>query len=328
MPKKQDRKALLARRLMVQRLLLATLAFGLCIMFYPFVQRLYFDYRSVVAAEQYTQAVDEQPREALEAAWNDAQAYNQAHRMNDVFDPFGEEPAATAERAEYARLINPMGDGVMGYVDIPKIGQRLNVYHGTDDQALLKGVGHLQGTSLPVGGMGTHCVLSGHRGLPAAKIFTDLDQLKAGDLILLHVLGHVLAYEVDGTSVVLPTEVGALAIEPDEDVLTLVTCTPYAVNTHRLLVHGHAVPVPDDLSAEEGLSLWVRVRLALIVLGSLIAFVTGAVMVVRTFVRRPGIQEGRRMKSSSQNSGSQEEQEAPRGRHMASSTKKGSGHGK
>lgn len=313
---------------MAQRLLLAALAFGLCIMFYPFVRRLYFDYRSVVIAEHYAQAVEEQPSEALEAAWDEARAYNQAHRVNDVLDPFGEEPAATAERAEYARLLNPSGDGVMGYVDIPRIGQRLNVYHGTDDQALLKGVGHLQGTSLPVGGVGTHCVLSGHRGLPMAKIFTDLDQLEAGDLILLHVLGHVLAYEVDGTSVVLPTEVGGLAIDPGEDALTLVTCTPYAVNTHRLLVHGHSVPVPDDLGAEEDQSLWARVRLALIVLGSLLAFATGTVLVVRTFVRRPGIREGQRADGRHLAPGRQAGQEAPRGRHMAGSTKKGSGHGK
>ena len=141
----------------------------------------------------------------------------------------------------------PLGNGMMGYLDIPKIGERISIYHGTDEPALTEGVGHIQGTSLPVGGESTHCVLSGHRGLAGAKIFTNLDQMELGDYIVLHILNHDLAYEVDQIEVCLPDEISLIDIVEGEDLLTLVTCTPYAVNTHRLLVRGHAVPFDESM---------------------------------------------------------------------------------
>ena len=145
------------------------------------------------------------------------------------------------EREEYESLLNISGNGVMGYINIPKINISLPVYHGVDESVLQVAVGHIEGTSLPVGGKGTHSVLSGHRGLPSAKLFTDIDQLQAGDKFLLQILDRTLTYEVDQIRIVLPQELQDLQIDPYQDYCTLITCTPYGVNTHRLLVRGHRV---------------------------------------------------------------------------------------
>ena len=136
----------------------------------------------------------------------------------------------------------------MGYIDIPEIKCTLPIYHGTSHAVLQIAVGHVEGTSLPVGGEGTHCVLSGHRGLPSARLFTDLDQLVAGDLFLLQILDETLTYEVDQIRIVLPTEVSDLTIEKGKDYCTLVTCTPYGVNSHRLLVRGHRVANEESVA--------------------------------------------------------------------------------
>lgn len=141
------------------------------------------------------------------------------------------------------------GNGIMGYVEIPAIDVELPVYHGVEDTILQVAIGHIEGSSLPVGGPDTHCVVSGHRGLPSAKLFTDLDQLEAGDLFLLHVLDETLAYEVDQIHIVEPEDTSLLEIEEGQDLCTLVTCTPYGINSHRLLVRGHRVETPDGLSA-------------------------------------------------------------------------------
>ena len=129
----------------------------------------------------------------------------------------------------------------MGYIEVPKIGCALPIYHGTDEGVLQIAIGHIQGTSLPTGGKGNHCVVSGHRGLPSAKLFTDLDQLIEGDVFLIRVLNEVLTYEVDQVLIVLPHELDALAFDPEQDYCTLVTCTPYGINSHRLLVRGHRI---------------------------------------------------------------------------------------
>lgn len=145
------------------------------------------------------------------------------------------------ELAEYEGLLNVSGDGMMGYIEIPAIGCSLPFYHGTDDAVLQSSVGHIEGSSLPTGGAGTHCVLSGHRGLPSAKLFTDLDRLTEGDTFVLTVLDETLTYQVDQILIVEPDEVEALNIDPEQDYCTLVTCTPYGINTHRMLVRGHRV---------------------------------------------------------------------------------------
>lgn len=172
-----------------------------------------------------------------------------AHAYNETLAAQGGGIALTEEvRAVYEAQLNIAGQGIMGYVDIPKIDCYLPVYHGTSEGVLQTAVGHLEGSSLPVGGEGTHCVLSGHRGLPSARLFTDLDQMAVGDLFMVCVLDEVLTYKVDQILVVLPEETEALAIEPGEDFCTLVTCTPYGVNSHRMLVRGKRT---DTLSGEE-----------------------------------------------------------------------------
>lgn len=151
-----------------------------------------------------------------------------------------------SEVEEYNSLLDVTGTGIMGYVVIPKINVRLPIYHGTDPAVLEIAIGHIAGTSLPVGGASTHCVLSGHRGLPSAKLFTDIDQLEVGDQFMLEVLGDTLTYEVDQITVVLPDELDDIEIEEGKDLCTLVTCTPYGVNTHRLLVRGHRVETVEQ----------------------------------------------------------------------------------
>lgn len=145
------------------------------------------------------------------------------------------------ELLEYNAVLDVSGTGIMGYIEIPVLQTKLAVYHGTSDAVLASGVGHIEGSSLPVGGESTHCVLSGHRGLPSAKLFTNLDQLVEGDLFLLHTLDETLTYEVDQIRIVEPREIGDLYIEEGMDYCTLVTCTPYSINTHRLLVRGHRI---------------------------------------------------------------------------------------
>lgn len=154
------------------------------------------------------------------------------------------------EIAEYEKLLKIDDSGVMGYVVIPKIDVSLPIYHGTDDTVLQNGVGHLAGSSLPIGGKGTHSILSGHRGLPSSKLFTNIDQLAIGDTFTVRVLKEVLTYEVDDIKTVLPSEIDALQIVEEEDYCTLLTCTPYGVNSHRLLVRGRRIPTPDGEDAE------------------------------------------------------------------------------
>ncbi len=153
------------------------------------------------------------------------------------------------QEREYGALLNISGDGVMGYLEIPAISVRLPIYHGTSDAALAKGAGHLAGSSLPVGGPGTHALLSGHRGLPSARLFTDLDELKEGDAFVIHVLGESHAYEVIRTETVLPEETEGIRIEEGRDLVTLITCTPYGVNTHRLLVTGERSEKSNGVSS-------------------------------------------------------------------------------
>lgn len=167
----------------------------------------------------------------------DAKAYNQTLAKGVMPDL----NLSNAEKSVYNKTLDVTGTGIMAYVEIPKINTTLPIYHGTDDAILQVAVGHIPGTSLPVGGKGTHAVISGHRGLPSAKLFTDIDRLVDGDTFMIQVLDETLTYEVDQILTVLPDDVSALAIDPNQDYVTLVTCTPYGVNSHRLLVRGHRI---------------------------------------------------------------------------------------
>lgn len=210
---------------------------GAGIFLYPTVSDMWNQYRNVRLVSRYDEAVTDLSDNEYEKLWNEAKEYNAEHPVNSIVDVFGEKDDYVLTQP-YDQVLDPNGEGLMGSIEIPKINAKLAIYHGLSKTVLEKGVGHVEGTSLPVGGKSTHAVLAAHRGLPSAKLFTDLDQMKKGDIFILHILGKNLAYKVDQIRTVLPEETGELDIVEGEDHVTLVTCTPYGVNTHRLLVRG------------------------------------------------------------------------------------------
>lgn len=261
--------------------LLAALLFlgGMLVLFYPLLSDRWNVYRNGLLISAYEQTVAEIPKEDFSGIWAQANEYNRSHAFNEILSPLDENKADYILGHPYDTLLNPTKNGVMGFIDIPKIGVRLPIYHGVGKTALENGCGHVEGTSLPVGGAGTHAVLSAHRGLPSAKLFTDLDQLGVGDHFMVHVLNDVLTYRVDQILTVLPNETQSLALVPDRDLVTLVTCTPYSVNTHRLLVRGRRVAnLPEDIQAEEAegqsaVDAGITERLLLFGLSSVVLFV-------------------------------------------------------
>ena len=176
--------------------------------------------------------------------WNDAWDYNAS-----LLSRGNRYKLTDAQKEEYEQLLDVSGLGIMGYIEIPIIGVTLPIYHGTEEAVLQVAIGHLEWTSLPVGGESSHCVVSGHRGLPSAKLFTDLDRLVVGDLFMFRVLDEVLTYEVDQIMIVEPHEVDSLKIEEGKDLCTLITCTPYGINSHRMLVRGHRVENREEAKA-------------------------------------------------------------------------------
>ncbi|MDY3984020.1 class C sortase [Dysosmobacter sp.] len=217
---------------------------GLSLLLYPSVSDYWNSFHQSRAIATYAGEVAALDNDDYDQLWASAQAYNQ--RLAEK-----EKPLIQSEEdlAEYETLLDIAGSGVMGYIEIPEIKVSLPIYHGVDEGVLQIAVGHIPGTSLPTGGKGTHSVLSGHRGLPSAKLFTNLDQLREGDTFLLRVLDETLTYEVDQILIVEPHQLEALAIDPGQDYCTLVTCTPYGVNTHRLLVRGHRVENQADAAS-------------------------------------------------------------------------------
>lgn len=209
---------------------------GLSLLLYPTVSDYWNSFHQSRAIATYASEVAALDDDDYDEMWAAAQDYNQ--RLAKREKPLRQ---SGEDLAEYESLLNIAGTGVMGYIEIPELKVSLPVYHGVDEGVLQIAVGHIPGTSLPTGGKGTHSVLSGHRGLPSAKLFTNLDQLREGDIFMLRILDETLTYEVDQILIVEPHEVAALAIDPDQDYCTLVTCTPYGINTHRLLVRGHRV---------------------------------------------------------------------------------------
>jgi len=209
---------------------------GLSLVLYPTVADYWNSLHQSRAIATYAEEVAHIDTEKYTAVWQDAVAYNQSLRNRDNIFLLSD-----TQKIQYDQLLNIGGNGVMGYIEIPVIGVSLPVYHGTDEAVLQIAVGHLEWTSLPVGGASSHCVVSGHRGLPSAKLFTNLDQLQVGDTFLFRILDETLTYEVDQVKIVLPHETDDLHIEDGKDLCTLVTCTPYGVNSHRMLVRGHRV---------------------------------------------------------------------------------------
>lgn len=222
---------------------------GLSILLYPTISNLWNTYRNNLLISDYSSMVSsETDSEQLDNMWKAAEEYNKQIKQESVPDAFSIRDGQTDPT--YESLLNLNGDGMMGYVEVPVIGQNIPIYHYTTEESLQKGAGHLFGSSLPVGGEGTHCIISAHRGLPSAKLFTDLNLVKEGDVFYLHVLDKVLAYEADLIQTVLPEETESLAITDGEDYVTLITCTPYAVNTHRILVRGHRIPYEEAKEIE------------------------------------------------------------------------------
>lgn len=257
---------------------------------YPAYSNLYNEYRNARAAIEYDRTVEAMDAAAVLQALADARAYNERHLLNVVVDPFEPGEGSMPTDEVYESLLNVQGNGIMGFVEIPAIAQKLPVYHGTSTEVLDKGIGHMQGTSLPVGGDSTHCVLSGHRGLASAKLFTDLDQLKVGDQFYLHVCGDHFAYEVESILVVKPEESSSLAIQQGRDLATLVTCTPYGVNSHRLLVRGHRVEyVPHEADTlAQRLAVFSPQALAFAAVLSAIVIVALVVFVRRLLMKGGG----------------------------------------
>ena len=210
---------------------------GLSILLYPTFSDAWNQYRNAKLINTYETAVNDLPDKDYDRFWKEAKRYNREHTVNTFVDAFDEKGDYILSDA-YKKILDPDGEGLMGSIEIPKIQARIAIYHGISDDVLEKGAGHVEGTSLPVGGKSTHAVLAAHRGLPSAKLFTDLDQMEIGDVFFLHILGKTLAYKVDQIKTVLPSETEDLDIIKGEDHVTLLTCTPYGVNTHRLLVRG------------------------------------------------------------------------------------------
>lgn len=222
-------------------ILLVVLLVGALLLAYPSASDYWNSFHQSRAIAGYAQQVAEMDNDLYEEFWAAAQAYNET--LGSGLERF---TLTEAQQAEYDALLDVGGTGIMGYIEIPKIRCDLPIYHGTSDAVLQIAIGHIAGTSLPVGGESTHCVLSGHRGLPSAKLFTNLDKLTEGDTFMLRVLDETLTYEVDQIRTVLPQEVQELDVVEGKDLCTLVTCTPYGINTHRLLVRGHRVENAAD----------------------------------------------------------------------------------
>ena len=246
-------------------------AAGAGIFLYPAVSNLLAEKNQQKVIHTYEAEVENLDQEELDAAWEEAQTYNENLAGDPVHDPFIMGSGYVLPD-NYGEVLNIGGDGVMGYIDIPKISVYLPVYHGTSEEVLAKGAGHLEMTALPVGGENRHSVISAHRGLPSAELFTRLDEMVEGDRLYIHILDRTLAYEVDQIKVIEPEELSLIQPEEGKDLVTLLTCTPYAVNTHRLLVRGTRVPYEEEAaraysSAVEADRAWIGVYLAAIPAG-------------------------------------------------------------
>lgn len=225
---------------------------GASTVIYPMASNLFYEKNQSHVLEEYDETMEQLAQEELDRERQAAQEYNRSLLESEAFltDPFDPEFVLDPTVEPYASLLNLEDNGIMGYVEIPKISVNLPIYHGTTAQVLEQGIGHLQNTSLPVGGESTHTVLTGHTGLAGKRLFTDLSQLEEGNLFYLHVLGETLAYQVEAIYIVEPDQTEHLVVETGRDLVTLVTCHPYGINTHRLLVQGTRIPYEVALAQQ------------------------------------------------------------------------------
>ena len=215
---------------------------GLCLLLYPTVADWWNSFHQSRAVQSYVEEVASMSEDQYQELWNEAWEYNRSlvDRPNDYI-------ISDEQKEKYEHILNVTGNGIMGYVEVPSVDVTLPVYHGTSEGVLQIALGHLEWSSLPVGGEGSHSVISGHRGLPRAKLFTDLDQLKEGDIFWIRILDEVLTYEVDQIRIVEPSEAEDLLPVDGQDYCSLVTCTPYGINSHRLLVRGHRIETTEEI---------------------------------------------------------------------------------
>jgi len=274
------------KRKIITIIAIAVMISGCVLLGYPVVSNMLFQERQKELSEYYDSKVNESSKEEINSMLLDCEKYNRD--LLDVkvqlTDPFDEDKLGLDEHP-YVDLLNPAGDGSMGTIEIPSINCMLVIYHGTEEDVLKKGVGHLQGSSLPVGGVGTHAILSGHTGTADKQLFTDLDQVQIGEVFYIHVMNEVLAYKVDNISVVLPTDTEALYIDRNKDYVTLVTCTPYGVNSHRLLVRGVRIPYEEaksisDATTKGAESTWKNQYIKAIFIGIGLSIVIIIIMVI------------------------------------------------
>lgn len=246
---------------------------GVCIMAYPTVSDLWNARHATRSIASYIEQVDNTSQAMKEELLQEADDYN---RTLDLGVHFKLDEEAYAR---YESVLDITGTGIMGYVQSPSIHVNLPVYHGTDEAVLQIAAGHIAGSSLPTGGAGTHAVISGHRGLPSARLFTDLDRLVEGDIFMVTVLDRVCTYQIDQIHIVFPEEIADLAIEEGKDYMTLVTCTPYGINTHRMLIRGHRIGTPESGGSVIVTAEAVRVAPVIVFFGIAVPllFVTAAV---------------------------------------------------
>ena len=260
---------------------------GVAIFSYPYISNYVEEKGHTEIITEYTEVVATLDEETITEELEKAQIYNENLSGDPVHDPFIEGSGYTVPE-NYENVLNIYGNGVMAYIEIPEIDCYLPIYHGTDSETLEKGVGHIAQSSLPIGGTSTHAILTGHTGLPSSELFTKISKLEVGDVFYIHVLNQTLKYEIYETEVIEPEDISKLTIEKGKDLVTLVTCTPYGVNTHRLLVKGErtaddeeAVEEIETEDAETNLYKYVIIIACVIVLAIFIVIVIVLVIIIR-----------------------------------------------
>lgn len=254
---------------------------GIALLVYPTTADYWNSFHQSHAISEYMETVSQIDDESFHSMWEEADWYNQSLLKKQNRYYLDEEEMKT-----YESILKVNVTGIMSYVEIPSLKISLPIYHGTDETTLKIAIGHIPGSSLPVGGPSTHCVISGHRGLPSAKLFTEIDQLKKGDTFFLETLGETLTYEVDQIRIVLPNELEDIEIEEGKDYCTLVTCTPYGVNSHRLLVRGHRVGNTEDKIHVTAEAVQISEELTAVWFGILFLLVIMIISAVRLLLRR------------------------------------------
>lgn len=272
---------------------LLVIILGIGLLLYPFISEYLFEHRIDSEINTYQNMVDDMSHDVYNRMIESAQEYNEALTQSQVqlTDPFIEKKENV--NFSYEDILSADGTGLMGYIEIPAISVYLPIYHGTASATLERGIGHLEGTSFPIGGESTHAVLTGHTGINKAKMFTDLTELEKGDLFFVHILEAVLAYEVYEINIVLPEDTSGLLIKNGEDIATLVTCTPYSINTHRLLVHGRRVDYSEEkyekaaaIGNRDTDSQWMRSYKKAILAGLFVTAVLFIIMLLLSKVKK------------------------------------------